>query len=97
MFALGRYIGKKNAHAVVARAAAQARADGSTLVEALRLQPEVAPLIGSAELDALLDPAQYIGLAPQVVDRTVAAIGRQRATDPQDTLSFTHQPETNPS
>ena len=42
---------------------------------ALKGDARVAGALSAAELDALLDPATYIGLAPAIVQQVVEAFG----------------------
>jgi adenylosuccinate lyase len=79
MFVLATYIGKQRAHSVVRRAAQQACDAHTTLLDALNLQPEVCAISPTPDLHALLSPADYIGLAPQVVDRAILNIEACRA------------------
>jgi adenylosuccinate lyase len=43
-----------------------------TFEQALMANPQAKDAIGTAELQALLDPTTYIGLAPAIVDRLLA-------------------------
>jgi adenylosuccinate lyase len=45
---------------------------GITFEQALMANPQAKDAIGPAELQALLDPTTYIGLAPAIVDRLLA-------------------------
>ena len=81
MFVLGQHIGKMDAHAVVRRAAREATRDNCTLTQALATQPEVIPLAAGIDFAKLLEPADYVGLAPAVVDRTIAFIEAARELD----------------
>jgi 3-carboxy-cis,cis-muconate cycloisomerase len=51
---------------------------GGTLAEALAALPAVTKHFDSAALDRLTDPANYLGLAPRMVDR---ALELSRALD----------------
>lgn len=75
--ALGRKLGRQQAHALMGRAAKQAVAEGLGLGlgDILRRMPEIAAGLGEAELDRLLDPAGYVGEAGAFVDRVLAARG----------------------
>jgi 3-carboxy-cis,cis-muconate cycloisomerase len=67
--ALAPHVGQGAARALVTEAAAVA---GATLVESLRQRPELADV--PAEVwDDLGDPARYLGCAPRLVDRALAA------------------------
>jgi adenylosuccinate lyase len=72
MFALADKIGKQTAHEVVYHASMQGYEQGITFEQALMANPQAKDAIGTAELQALLDPTTYIGLAPAIVDRLLA-------------------------
>jgi 3-carboxy-cis,cis-muconate cycloisomerase len=66
-------LGQEEARAVAARATASAMREGRHLREVLAAMPEVATRRSPAELDALCDPAGYLGSASQLIDRALAA------------------------
>ena len=68
MMHLGQFIGRQQAHEVVYAACAQAMADGQSLATALAATPEVTAHLDPATLQALLDPANYLGVAPLLID-----------------------------
>lgn len=68
MMHLGQFIGRQQAHEVVYAACAQAMADGQSLATALAATPEVTAHLDHATLQALLDPANYLGVAPLLID-----------------------------
>jgi adenylosuccinate lyase len=70
MLALAGKIGRQQAHEVM-----RTLASADDFVGALRAEPLVAGALSPAELDALLDPTTYIGLAPKIVDEVVAGFG----------------------
>jgi adenylosuccinate lyase len=72
MFALADKIGKQTAHEVVYHASMQGYEQGITFEQALMATPQAKDAIGTAELQALLDPTTYVGLAPAIVDRVLA-------------------------
>jgi len=82
MFLLAPAIGKHTAHHEVRLAAADAWKNGTTLAEELRRRPAIASARESLAIIDGLDPASYVGLAPQAVDRTIAFIQARRAADP---------------
>jgi 3-carboxy-cis,cis-muconate cycloisomerase len=45
---------------------------GGTLAEALAALPEVTKHLDRTAIDRMTDPANYLGLAPQMVDRALA-------------------------
>jgi len=68
MMHLGQFIGRQQAHEVVYAACAEAMADGQSLSTALAATPEVTAHLDPATLQALLDPANYLGVAPLLID-----------------------------
>jgi adenylosuccinate lyase len=72
MLALGEKIGKQTAHEVVYEIAMQAQEEGMPFREALLANEQITAHLSRDTLEQLLDPAQYIGLAPQIVDAVVA-------------------------
>jgi len=78
MFLLGERLGKHTAHEEVRLAARAAWDRGSTLVEEIAARPGLAAVVAELDLANQLDPARYLGLAPETTDRTVAAIRAAR-------------------
>ena len=76
MMALARTIGHEPAHEALTTASRRAAATGSGLRECLLGDPELAAALTPGELEQLLDPSRYLGLA---VD-TASALGL-RATE----------------
>jgi 3-carboxy-cis,cis-muconate cycloisomerase len=72
MMGMAPFIGRQQAHDVVYDACRVVNEKGGTLAEALAAMPEVTKRIDRATIDRLTDPAQYLGLAPRIVDRAVA-------------------------
>jgi 3-carboxy-cis,cis-muconate cycloisomerase len=71
MMALAPSIGHEQAHAAVSAASRRAARNGSDLRTALLADPELAASFQRGELDQLLDPAEYLGLAVETA-RSVA-------------------------
>jgi 3-carboxy-cis,cis-muconate cycloisomerase len=74
MMGLAPHLGRQQAHDVVYEACRDALAQRRSLFEALKANPAIAAALPEARLQALCDPANYLGSAPQMVD----AIVRQR-------------------
>ncbi len=72
MFALADKVGKQSAHELVYHAAMQGFAQGITFEQALMESEEARHGLGSEELQLLLDPTTYVGLAPAIVERVLA-------------------------
>ena len=71
--ALGGRIGRLPAHHLVEGACRRAVNEGRHLREVLGEDPEVRKHLSPADLDRLLDPANYVGLAEALVNRALAA------------------------
>jgi 3-carboxy-cis,cis-muconate cycloisomerase len=65
-------LGKAEGKAVLGRASSVANESGRSLGAVLREVPEVAEHLSGAEIDALLDPLQYLGAAGHLVDRALS-------------------------
>src|SRR5437660_576967 len=73
MMGLARDIGRQDAHDVVYDACRSASEKGITLADALSADKRVSERIDRATIDRLTAPKNYLGLAPQMVDRVLAA------------------------
>jgi 3-carboxy-cis,cis-muconate cycloisomerase len=71
--ALGAKIGRQAAHKLLERASKRALAEGRHLKEALAAEPEVTAQLTPADLDRLLDPLHYTGVANPHIDGALAA------------------------
>src|SRR6478752_7691922 len=71
MMGLAPHIGRQQAHDVVYDACRLVNDKGGTLAEALAALPAVTKHFDRATIDRLTDPANYLGLAPQMVDRAL--------------------------
>jgi adenylosuccinate lyase len=76
MLELGKQIGRQRAHDVVYDAAQATVTEGRSFRELLAEDKRVTAHLTSAQIDALLDPAQYTGLCGQF-----AATGARRARE----------------
>jgi adenylosuccinate lyase len=76
MLALGRVIGRQEAHRVVAQAARRAAAGEATFAELLNADARVAACLDATDLAALLDPTRHLGLSAEIA---LAAARRARA------------------
>ena len=82
MFALAPHIGRTEAEELIRDLAAEAHESGAGLREAVMENAVIREALGEAEIDALLDPETYLGLAGEQVDAVVAAARAARETDP---------------
>jgi 3-carboxy-cis,cis-muconate cycloisomerase len=71
MMGLAPHLGRNAAHDVVYAACRIVERDGGRLAEVLARMPEVSGRLDRAALERLTDPANYLGLAREMVDRVV--------------------------
>ncbi len=76
--ALAPTLGRDRAHHRVAAACRQAATTQQPLRAVLLQDETIAGLLPAAELDRLLDPANYLGVAGELVDRVLATRGGNR-------------------
>ena len=72
MMGLAPHTGRQQAHDIVYAACRSVNAAGGTLADALARLPEVTAHFDHAALQRLTDPRNYLGEAPQMVDRALA-------------------------
>ena len=71
--ALAPSLGRSDAQALVEKAARRSVEEGRGFREVLLALPEVADVLGPDGLDGALDPAAYLGVTPELIDRALAA------------------------
>jgi 3-carboxy-cis,cis-muconate cycloisomerase len=76
MMGLAPQIGRQQAHDVVYDACRVANENNVTLAESLSADPRVASRIDRATIDRLTSPKNYLGLAPDMVDRVLMSSKR---------------------
>jgi 3-carboxy-cis,cis-muconate cycloisomerase len=76
MMQLAPSIGRQQAHDVVYDACRVVNTEGGTLAEVLAQDPNITAHFDRAAIDRMTDPANYLGLAPQMVDRVIASCER---------------------
>src|SRR5207342_300046 len=72
MMGLGPYLGRQRAHDLVYDICREVAATGVPLVELLAQNAEISKHLTRAELDKMCDPAAYLGLAGEMVDKVLA-------------------------
>ena len=72
MMHLANRLGRMTAHGIVYKGAMEAYEKEIPFKDVLLRTPEVAAAFTEEEIDAMLDPHNYVGLAPEFVDRVVA-------------------------
>jgi 3-carboxy-cis,cis-muconate cycloisomerase len=88
MLELGKQIGRQRAHDVVYDAAQAAATQGRAFRELLAEDDRVSAHFTTSQIDALLDPARYIGLCPQFAER-----GAVRAREVAADIESRHTPK----
>lgn len=76
MMGLAPAMGRQQAHDVVYDACRTVNERGGTLADALAALPAVTRHFDRPAIDRLTDPANYLGLSPQMVDRALALSAR---------------------
>jgi 3-carboxy-cis,cis-muconate cycloisomerase len=71
MMGLAPAIGRQQAHDLVYAACRNVSERGGSLADALSAVPEITKHFDRTALERLTDPANYLGLAPQMVDRVL--------------------------
>jgi 3-carboxy-cis,cis-muconate cycloisomerase len=71
MMGLAPYIGRQRAHDVVYAACRTVNEHGGVLADVLAQDSEIGKYFDRAALERLTDPANYLGLAPAMVDRVL--------------------------
>jgi len=79
MMGLAPATGRQAAHDIVYDACRTVNEKGGTLADALSALPDVTKHFDRAAIDRLTDPANYLGLAPQMVDRAIERSGQVAA------------------
>jgi 3-carboxy-cis,cis-muconate cycloisomerase len=77
--ALAGTVGRVEAQRLVEAACQRARSERKHLRDVLAAHPATAKHLPPAELARLFDPRQYLGAAPQMIDRVLAAHALRRA------------------
>jgi 3-carboxy-cis,cis-muconate cycloisomerase len=76
MMGLAPDIGRQEAHDVVYDACRLANEKAITLADALSADPRVSDRIDRVTIERLTSPKNYLGLAPEMVDRVLASAKR---------------------
>jgi 3-carboxy-cis,cis-muconate cycloisomerase len=72
MMGLGPHLGRQRAHDLVYDICRKVGTTGPSLIDLLAQEPEIARHLSRAELEKMVDPAGYLGLAGEMVDRVLA-------------------------
>jgi len=76
MMGLAPLIGRQDAHDVVYDACRLANEQQMSLADALSADPKISSRIDRATIERLTSPRNYLGLAPEMVDRVLASAAR---------------------
>ena len=79
MMGLGPYLDRQRAHDLVYDICREAAATGTPLIDLLARNPEISQHLSGLELERMVDPANYLGLAGEMVDRVLASERKDRA------------------
>ena len=74
MMGLGHHLGREYAHDLVYDLCREALAQKKPLLDLLAAHPEIARHVDRAALQAMLDPANYLGQSGHMVDRVLATL-----------------------
>jgi 3-carboxy-cis,cis-muconate cycloisomerase len=77
MMGLAPHIGRNMAHDVVYEACAKCADGGLTLRDVLLADKRISANLAAAEIDAMLDPANYLGCAREMVDKVLGLVQRR--------------------
>src|SRR4029077_753030 len=80
MMGLGPHLGRQRAHDLVYDICRKVATTGTPLVELLAKDAEISRHLTRAELDRMCDPARYLGLAGEMVDRVLALEGGRKGS-----------------
>jgi 3-carboxy-cis,cis-muconate cycloisomerase len=75
MMGLAPHIGRQVAHDLVYDACREAQSSNRMLYDVLVEMPEIAEKLSPEEVAAMCDPANYVGLAGEMVDRLLERTG----------------------
>ena len=73
MMGLAPHLGRQQAHDIVYAACRTVNEKGGTLAEALMQEPAVTKHLDASAIGLLTDPTNYLGQAPEMVDRVLEA------------------------
>jgi adenylosuccinate lyase len=72
MALVGKGMGRQEAHELVREVSLKAETESKRLIDVLASSKAVKAYLSSAELSKAMDPRNYIGMAPRIVDEVVA-------------------------
>ena len=78
MMGLATYIGRNEAHHVVFDACARAKKEGLTLKQAVMRDQLIKGKLSEAQIDELIDPANYLGVTTEMIDEVMDEVKASR-------------------
>ncbi|AHG20580.1 3-carboxy-cis,cis-muconate cycloisomerase [Chania multitudinisentens RB-25] len=78
MMGLAPYIGRQDAHDVVYDACRTVNEKGGRLADVLNSMPAISSRLDPQIIERLTNPANYLGMAPQMVDRVLAKFAKRQ-------------------
>lgn len=78
MMGLAPFMGRQDAHDVVYDACRVVNEQGGRLADVLNSMPTVASRLDPGLVERLTDPANYLGMAPQMVDRVLEKFAQRQ-------------------
>jgi 3-carboxy-cis,cis-muconate cycloisomerase len=79
MLCLAKHIGREDAHHAVTEAVRECETDGIAFLDCLERHDVIGKHISRSELERLLDPKSYLGLAAEIVDAAVRGRKKKHA------------------
>ena len=77
MMGLAPKLGRQRAHDLVYDACRRSLDDKVPFLDVLKAEREIAASLSASDLAALVEPANYVGLAGEMVDRVLGQRGRR--------------------
>jgi len=81
MLELGHKVGKQTAHSIIREDSMKAIEEDVDFKQVLLEDPRVNQYLSESDIDRMLDPVRYVGLAPQITKDAVALSRRERERD----------------
>lgn len=89
MMGLAPRLGRQHAHDIVYGCCRRALSEDVSFTDALLAEPAVAAVFQRSEIEALTDPANYLGVAPEMTHLLLARRQQRAATEEPNTPSHT--------
>jgi 3-carboxy-cis,cis-muconate cycloisomerase len=83
MYGLGWKMGRGEAHELTIKVARQAHAEHKALIDVMLANEEVSKHLSEAEMNELVNPQNYLGMAEAIVDKVISRVSRQVGKPPR--------------